>query len=115
MHSANKHLKHRTMYAIVDIAGFQYKVEKDKKYFVNRLSHEEGEQVEFDKVLLVDNDGDVKVGKPTVEGAKISAKVVGHNKADKKTVFKKKRRKGFKVKKGHRQRLTQIQVEDIVA
>jgi large subunit ribosomal protein L21 len=103
------------MYAIVDIAGFQYKVEKDKKYFVNRLSQNEGEQVEFDNVLLVDNDGDVKVGKPNVEGAKISAKVVSHDKADKRTIFKKKRRKGYQKKTGHRQPLTQIQIEDIVA
>lgn len=103
------------MYAIVDIAGFQYKVEKDKKYFVNRLNQEEGSQVDFDNVLLVDNDGDVKVGKPKVEGAKVSAKVVSHPKADKKIVFKKKRRKGYKVKNGHRQPLTQIQVEDIVS
>lgn len=102
------------MYAIVDIGGFQYKVEKDKKYFVSRLNQEEGSQVEFDNVLLVDNDGDVKVGKPTVDGAKVSAKVVSHAKADKKTVFKKKRRTGFRVKKGHRQPLTQIEVEDIV-
>jgi len=103
------------MYAIVDIAGFQYKVEKDRKYYVNRLSQNEGEQVEFDKVLLVDNDGDVKVGKPTVEGAKVSAKVVGHPKADKKIIFKKKRRKGHEKKNGHRQPLTQIQIDEIVA
>ncbi len=103
------------MYAIVDIAGFQYKVEKDKKYFVNRLSQNEGEQVEFDNVLLVDNDGDVKVGKPNVEGAKVSAKVVSHDKADKRTIFKKKRRKGYQNKNGHRQPVTQIQIEDIVA
>jgi len=103
------------MYAIVDIAGFQYKVEKDRKYFVNRLSQNEGEQVEFDKVLLVDNDGDVKVGKPTVEGAKISAKVVAHDKADKKIIFKKKRRKGYEKKNGHRQPVTQIQIDEIVA
>ncbi|MBS3775180.1 MAG: 50S ribosomal protein L21 [Bacteroidales bacterium] len=103
------------MYAIVDIGGFQYKVEKDKKYFVSRLNQEEGAQVEFDNVLLVDNEGDVKVGKPTVDGAKVSAKVVSHAKADKKIVFKKKRRTGFRVKKGHRQPVTQIQVEDIVA
>ena len=103
------------MYAIVDIAGFQYKVEKDKKYFVNRLSQNEGEQVEFDNVLLVDNDGDVKVGKPTVEGAKVSAKVVAHDKADKKIIFKKKRRKGYEKKNGHRQPVTQIQIDDIVA
>ncbi|MBS3772102.1 MAG: 50S ribosomal protein L21 [Bacteroidales bacterium] len=103
------------MYAIVDIGGFQYKVEKDKKYFVSRLNQEEGAQVEFDNVLLVDSEGDVKVGKPTVDGAKVSAKVVSHAKADKKIVFKKKRRTGFRVKKGHRQPVTQIQVEDIVA
>lgn len=103
------------MYAIVDIGGFQYKVEKDKKYFVSRLSQEEGAQVEFDNVLLVDNEGDVKVGKPTVDGARVSAKVVSHAKDDKKIVFKKKRRTGFRVKKGHRQPVTQIQVEDIVA
>lgn len=103
------------MYAIVDIGGFQYKVEKDKKYFVNQLNQEEGSQIEFDQVLLVDNDGDVKVGKPTVDGAKVSAKVVLHAKADKKTVFKKKRRTGYRVKRGHRQPVTQIQVEDIVA
>ena len=103
------------MYAIVDIAGFQYKVEKNKKYFVSRLNQEEGSEVEFDQVLLLDNDGDVKVGKPTVDGAKVSAKVLSHPKADKKIIFKKKRRKGYKVKKGHRQPLTQIQVEDIVA
>ena len=103
------------MYAIVDIAGFQYKVEKDRKYFVNRLSQNEGEKVEFDKVLLVDNDGDVKVGKPTVEGAKISAKVVAHDKADKKIIFKKKRRKGYEKKNGHRQPVTQIQIDEIVA
>ncbi|MFP4620046.1 MAG: 50S ribosomal protein L21 [Bacteroidales bacterium] len=103
------------MYAIVDIGGFQYKVEKDKKYFINRLNQEEGSQVEFDNVLLVDNDGDVKVGKPNVDGAKVSAKVVSHAKADKKIVFKKKKRTGYRVKKGHRQPVTQIQVEDIVA
>ncbi|MGM0531332.1 MAG: 50S ribosomal protein L21 [Bacteroidota bacterium] len=103
------------MYAIVDIGGFQYKVEKDRKYFVSRLNQEEGSKVDFDNVLLVDNEGDVKVGKPTVDGAKVSAKVVSHAKADKKIVFKKKRRTGFRVKKGHRQPLTQIEVEDIVA
>lgn len=103
------------MYAIVDIAGFQYKVEKNKKYFVNRLNQEEGSQVDFDQVLLVDNDGEVQVGKPTIDGAKVSAKVVSHPKADKKIIFKKKRRKGYQVKKGHRQPLTQIQIEDIVA
>jgi large subunit ribosomal protein L21 len=103
------------MYAIVDIAGFQYKVEKDKKLFVNRLQGEEGANIEFDKVLLVDNDGKVQVGKPTVDGAKVSAKILSHLKDDKKIIFKKKRRKGYQKKNGHRQPLTQIQVENIVA
>jgi len=110
-----KQLKIRTMYAIVDIAGFQYKVSKDKKLYVSRLKGEEGSDIEFDQVLLIDNEGDVKVGKPTVDGAKVSAKILSHVKDDKKIVFKKKRRKGYQVKKGHRQSLTQIQVENIVA
>ncbi len=103
------------MYAIVDIAGFQYKVEKDKKLYVSRLEGEEGSNIEFDKVLLVDNDGKVQVGKPNVDGAKVSAKILSHLKDDKKIIFKKKRRKGYQVKNGHRQPLTQIQVENIVA
>jgi large subunit ribosomal protein L21 len=103
------------MYAIVDIAGFQYKVEKDKKLYVNRLNGEEGSNIEFDKVLLIDDDGKVQVGKPNVEGAKVSAKILSHLKDDKKIIFKKKRRKGYQVKNGHRQPLTQIQVENIVA
>ncbi|MFP3859832.1 MAG: 50S ribosomal protein L21 [Bacteroidales bacterium] len=103
------------MYAIVDIAGFQYKVQKDDKLYVSRLEGEEGSEVEFDKVLLVDNDGSVAVGKPTVDGAKVSAKILSHAKDDKKIIFKKKRRKGHQKKRGHRQPLTQIQVENIVA
>ncbi|QZE14278.1 50S ribosomal protein L21 [Halosquirtibacter laminarini] len=103
------------MYAIVEIAGQQFKVEKDQKVFVHRLAVEEGADVVFDKVLLIDNDGDVKVGAPAVEGAKITAKVVSHLKGDKVIVFKKKRRKGYKKKNGHRQYLTQIVISDIVA
>ncbi|MFP4042089.1 MAG: 50S ribosomal protein L21 [Bacteroidales bacterium] len=103
------------MYAIVDIAGFQYKVQKDDKLYVSRLEGEEGSEVEFDKVLLVDNEGIVAVGKPTVDGAKVSAKILSHAKDDKKIIFKKKRRKGHQKKRGHRQPLTQIQVENIVA
>ena len=102
------------MYAIVDIAGQQFKVEKDSKIFVHRLEGEEGATVEFDKVLLLDNDGKVKVGKPTVKAAKISAKILAHQKGDKVLVFKKKRRKGYKTLNGHRQLFTQIQVEDII-
>ena len=101
------------MYAIVDIAGFQFKVEKDRKIFVNRLSAEEGETVEFEKVFLTDNDGDIKIGTPVVEGAKVTAKVLAHVKGEKVIVFKKKRRKGYKKRNGHRQYLSQIQIENI--
>jgi ribosomal protein L21 len=103
------------MYAIVDIAGQQFKVEKDQKVFVHRLEAEEGANVSFNQVLLVDNDGDVKVGVPTVDGAVISAKVLAHVRGDKVLVFKKKRRKGYQKLSGHRQDLTQIQVEEIKA
>lgn len=103
------------MYAIVDIAGKQFKVEKDQKLYVHRLAEEEGKSVSFDDVLLVDNDGKVKVGAPKVKGASVTAKVLEHLKDDKVIVFKKKRRKGYRVKNGHRQYLTQIQIEDIKA
>lgn len=103
------------MYAIVEIAGQQFKVEKDRKVFVHRLAAEEGAQVEFENVLLVDNDGAIKVGTPTVAGAKVTAKVISHLKADKVIIFKKKRRKTFERKNGHRQCMTQIQIEAINA
>ena len=102
------------MYAIVEIAGHQIKVEKDKKIYVNRLEGEEGTELELDKVLLVDNDGKVKVGTPSVKNAFVKAKIVAHLKGDKVLVFKKKRRKGYQKLNGHRQYLTQIQIEDIV-
>jgi len=102
------------MYAIVDIAGQQFKVEKERKIFVHRLSADEGATVEFEKVLLTDNEGDVKIGAPVLEGAKVTAKVLSHVKGDKVIVFKKKRRKGYKKKNGHRQCFTQIQIEEIV-
>jgi large subunit ribosomal protein L21 len=102
------------MYAIVEIAGQQFKVEKDKKIFVHRLAQNEGESVEFEKVLLVDNDGAVKIGSPVVDGAKVSAKVLSHVKGDKVIVFHKKRRKGYEKKNGHRQYFTQIQIENII-
>ena len=101
------------MYAIVDIAGQQFKVEKDQKVFVHRLDAEEGAKVSFDQVLLVDNDGDVKVGVPTVSGAKVSATVLSHVRGDKVFSFQKKRRKGYQKLNGHRQDLTQIKVEEI--
>lgn len=101
------------MYAIVDIAGQQFKVEKDQKVYVHRLEAKEGEKVVFDNVLLVDNKGKVSVGTPKVEGVKVSAKVLSHLKDDKVIVFKKKRRKGYQKSNGHRQQLTQIQIESI--
>ena len=102
------------MYAIVEIAGQQFKVEKDKKLFVHQLDANEGDSVEFEKVLLVDNDGKVAVGTPTVSGAKITAKVLAHVKGEKVLIFKKKRRKSYQKMNGHRQQFTQIQVETIV-
>lgn len=101
------------MYAIVEIAGQQFKVEKDQQLYVNRLKSKEGSKVEFDNVLLIDNDGKIKVGAPAISGAKITAKVVSHIKSDKVVVFKKKRRKGYRVKNGHRQSLTEIQIQKI--
>ena len=102
------------MYAIVEIAGQQFKVEKDQQIFVHRLDNDEGSKVEFDKVLLIDNGGKVNVGAPAISGAKVTAKVLGHMKGDKVVVFKKKRRKGYKVKNGHRQSFSQIEIQSIV-
>lgn len=102
------------MYAIVNIAGQQYKVEKDQKIFVHRLVEKEGESVSFDEVLLIDNDKNVVVGEPNIKGAMINGKVISHPRGDKIKVFKKKRRKGYKVRTGHRQYLTEIQIEDII-
>ncbi len=101
------------MYAIVEIAGQQFKVKKDQKVFVHRLQEEVGSNVSFDKVLLVD-DGNVTLGAPVIEGAAVNAKILNHLKGDKVIVFKKKRRKGYKVKNGHRQYLSEIVIESIV-
>jgi large subunit ribosomal protein L21 len=101
------------MYAIVEIAGQQFKVEKGQQIYTHRLAEEEGKTVSFDKVYLIDNDGDVKIGTPTIDNAKVSAKVIAHLKGDKVIVFKKKRRKGYRVKNGHRQYLTKIEIENI--
>ena len=101
------------MYAIVDIAGQQFKVEAGKQIFVNRLAAEEGSSVQFDKVLLIDVDGNVKVGDPYVAGSEVKATVLEHCKADKVIIFKKERRKGYQKKNGHRQYLTKIQIEGI--
>lgn len=104
--------KIEAMFAIVEIAGQQFKVEKDQEVFVHRLEGKEGSKISLDKVLLLDNNGKVEVGTPTLK-TKISAQIVEHLKGDKTIVFKKKRRKGYKVKNGHRQFLTKIKIEKI--
>ena len=101
------------MYAIVEIAGQQFKVEKDQQIFVHRLDSKEGEKVTFDNVLLIETSGKVKVGSPNVSGAKVTAKVLEHLKGDKVVVFKKKKRKGYRVKNGHRQYLSKIEIQKI--
>ena len=103
------------MYAIVEIAGQQFKVEKDQKVFVHRLQTEEGKKVSFDNVLLLSDGDKVTVGAPAIDGAQVSAKVLKHLKGDKVIVFKKKRRKGYRKKNGHRQSLTEILIEAIAA
>lgn len=101
------------MYAIVNIAGQQFKVEEGMKLFVHRLPEDSGSKVSFEDVLLVANGGDVRVGKPKVESATVEATVVDHLKDDKVIVFKKKRRKGYKRKKGHRQYLSELHIDKI--
>jgi len=103
------------MYAIVEIAGQQFKVVKDQQIFVHRLDQKEGDKVSFDNVLLVDNDGKVKVGAPAVKGASVDATVIEHLKGDKVIVFKMKRRKGYRKKNGHRQYLTSVKINNIKA
>ena len=101
------------MYAIVDIAGKQFKVSNDQEIYAPLMNEKEGSTVEFSKVMLVDNDGKIQVGSPLVKGMKVSAKVLGHVKGDKVVVFKKKRRKGYKVKNGHRQDFTKLLINNI--
>ena len=101
------------MYAVVEIQGSQFKVEKDQKLFVNRIDAKEGSKVSFDNVLLVDDGKKVHVGKPNLTGTSVEAKIVAHKKDDKVIVFKKKRRKGYKVKNGHRQSITEIIIQGI--
>ena len=102
------------MYAIVEIAGHQYKVEKDRYIYTQKLQKEAGEDIEFDNVLLVDDSSSVEIGTPLVSGAKVKATVLDHIKGDKIVVFKKKRRKGYKKKQGHRQNYTKVLIQDIV-
>ncbi|MFM7814768.1 MAG: 50S ribosomal protein L21 [Flavobacteriales bacterium] len=101
------------MYAIVEIAGHQYKVQKDQQIYVNRLQQEEGAKVSFDRVLLVDNGGKITVGAPAVEGMNPTTRVEKHLKGDKVIVFKKKRRKGYQKKNGFRPYLTELKIESI--
>ena len=103
------------MYAILEIAGKQYKVENEKYLYVDKLEGEEGQALTFDKVLLVEKEGAVQVGTPVVSGASVSAKILAQVKGDKVIVFKKKRRKGYRVKNGHRQSFTKIKVDSINA
>ena len=103
------------MYAIVEIAGQQFKVQKDQKIFVHRLAAEKGAKIEFDRVLLVDNGGKINVGAPAIAGASVTAEVLDHVKGDKVIVFRKKRRKGYKKKNGHRQYLSKVLIESINA
>ena len=103
------------MYAIVEIAGQQFKVQKDQKIFVHRLAAEAGQKLEFDRVLLVDNGGKISLGAPAIEGAKVTAEVVEHVKGDKIIILRKNRRNGYKKKNGHRQSFTSIVISDIKA
>jgi large subunit ribosomal protein L21 len=102
------------MYAIVEIAGLQYKVSQKQRVFVNRLEAKTGETIEFSKVLLIDNDGKVTVGTPVIDGARVAARVLSHLKGDKVIVFKKKRRKGYAKKNGHRQQLTELLIQAVL-
>lgn len=103
------------MYAIVEIAGQQFKVQKDQKIFVHRLDAEVGSKLDFEKVLLVDNSGKITLGAPAIEGAKVTAEVTAHVKGDKVIVFRKNRRKGYRKKNGHRQSFTAITISAIKA
>ena len=101
------------MYAIVEIAGQQFKVEAGKKIFVHRLEAEEGKKVEFDQVLLIEEDGKITIGEPTINEVVVEGMVLDHMRGDKVIVFKKKRKKGYRIKNGHRQNFTQIEILSI--
>ncbi len=101
------------MYAIVEIAGQQFKVEEGKKIFVHRLEVEEGNQIEFDKVLLIEDDGKITIGEPAIKDAVVEGKILDHMRGDKVIVFKKKRKKGYRIKNGHRQNFTQVEIVSI--
>ena len=112
-YASRKNVKNNVMYAIVEIAGQQFKVEAGKKIFVHRLEAEEGKNLEFDHVLLIEDEGKITIGEPTIEGATVEGSVVSHLRGDKVIVFKKKRKKGYRVKNGHRQNFTQVEILSI--
>lgn len=101
------------MYAVIETGGKQYRVQEGDTLFVEKINGNEGEEISFDKVLLVSNDGDVKIGKPYVEGATVGAKILEHGKAKKIIVFKYKAKKDYRRKQGHRQPYTKVQIEKI--
>jgi large subunit ribosomal protein L21 len=101
------------MYAIVEIAGQQFKVEEGKKIFVHRLEIEEGKKIDFDQVLLIEDEGKITIGEPVIKDAFVEGKIVDHKRGDKVIVFKKKRKKGYRVKNGHRQNFTQVEIISI--
>ena len=101
------------MYAIVEISGKQFKVEKNKFIYTDKVEPKSGKKIEFNNVLFISNKGKVKIGKPTIKGSKVTGEVLTQLKDDKVIVFKKKRRKGYKVKNGHRQKITKILIKDI--
>jgi large subunit ribosomal protein L21 len=101
------------MYAIINIAGQQFKVEKDQQVIVHRLVGEEGKTLEFNDIVMAEDNGKVKIGTPSLKGASVKAKIIGHVRGDKVIIFKKKRRKGYQKQTGHRQDLTRIQIESI--
>ena len=103
------------MYVIVDIQGQQFKVKQDQKLFVHRINAEQGSEVEFEKVMLIDNEGAITVGTPVVEGAKVVVEILSHLKGDKVSIFKKKRRKGHRKLNGHRQQFSEVRVKSIIA
>jgi len=103
------------MYAVVEILGNQYKIKEGEEIKIPRIKEKEGSSVKFDKVLLLDNNGDIRIGNPTIPNAEVHSTVLEHNKDKKITVFKMKRRKGFRVKKGHRQQYTLIKIDNIVS
>jgi large subunit ribosomal protein L21 len=113
IYASRSNVKTKKMYAIVEIAGQQFKVEEGRKIFVHRLEAEEGKQLEFDKVLLIEDEGKITIGEPTIKDAFVEGRVLDHMRGDKVIVFKKKRKKGYRIKNGHRQNFTEVEIISI--